>query len=648
MLNKLYLKNYNNLKNLILFLILFCHTIFGQNKLAVPSKIADNLDALVRYDNSELIIESNKSYIYKHNWAVTVFNEIGENEFATFSVGYDKFTSIKKIEGYIYDATGKELKKLKRDDIKDIGVGSYGDEISDNRMKTAEFDKKYYPYPYTVAFSYEEQSSNMLFLPGWAPVQNDKIVVEDASFTISYPNEINLRKKEFYLQSKSIETLMDLSKKEVWTLKNYTAPKIENYTFLAPVPAVIIAPINFIIEDFAGEANNWANLASFYHSLNLNRDKLPETTIAEVAELVKNEKTTEQKVKKVYEYVQSKTRYQSIQLGIGGWQTRLAKEVAEKGYGDCKALTNYTVALLRSQKIEAYPALIKAGENAIFSNEDMPRMSFNHVIACVPMPKDTIWLECTSQDNPFGYQGDFTGNRKALLIKPEKGGLVNTIAYKPEQNLLIRKATVAINENGDSKISLNNYYSGIQYDFRAHLYKTKSPKEQKEWLVGRYQLPNIEIVKNTFTVKNTKLPELTEAIEIASNKLGSVTGKRMFIKPNMFANNTEPPAPDSTRLTELYLNPNSENYIDVDSIAIALPQNYKIETIPKEFTIKYIFGEYNTKIKVSADNTILVYHRKLKVQGGHYPKERYADWIEFLKKIKSNDRQKVVLVKKET
>ena len=102
------------------------------------------------------------------------------------------------------------------------------------------------------------------------------------------------------------------------------------------------------------------------------------------------------------------------------------------------------------------------------------------------------------------------------------------------------------------------------------------------------------------TQKNTKIPELTEAIEIAS-----------------------------------------------DSISFALPQNYKIETIPKEVSLKYAFGEYSTNIKVTAENN-MVYYRRLKVQGGSYPKERYADWIEFLKKIKSNDRQKVVLVKKET
>lgn len=633
-----------------LIFLLFAHQIFSQNDLSVtgiPDILKQNMDAVVRYDNNELTIESKNNYTFKRNWAVTVFNEIGESEFAAFKVNYDKFSKIKKIEGKIYDATGKELKALKNSDIKDYGMGSASDDITDNRIKIAEFDKKYYPYPYTVEFSYEERSSNMLFLPGWFPVEYDKITVQKSTFSVICPTEIKYQKKEILLTKPSVTSILNDLKTEAWSLENYVSPKVESFIYEPQVPSVIIAPLDFTIEDFNGSANSWSDLAKFYHALNKNRDKLPEKTISEVQEIAKNEQTTEQKVKKIYEYVQAHTRYQSIQLGIGGWQTRLATEVAEKGYGDCKALTNYTIALLKAINIEAYPALIKAGEDVKLTNTDLPRMAFNHVIACIPMTKDTLWLECTSEDNPFGYQGDFTGNRKALLIKPEKGSLVNTINYKPEHNLLTRKAEVIINETGDSKIILNNFYSGIQQDFRANLYKTKSPKEQKDWLIARYQLPNIQIVNNSFATKNTKIPELTESIEISSNKLGSVTGKRMFIKLNLFSINQDPPAVDSNRVNNLFLNPNSESYIDVDSVAFQLPQNYKIESIPKDFSVKYAFGEYQTSVKSSSENS-LVFYRKLKATGGFYIKEKYSEYIDFLKKIKSNDRQRIVLVKKET
>jgi hypothetical protein len=53
------------------------------------------------------------------------------------------------------------------------------------------------------------------------------------------------------------------------------------------------------------------------------------------------------KAKLIYDYVQQKSRYVSIQVGIGGWKPMDASDVDRLGYGDCKGLTNYTKALWR-------------------------------------------------------------------------------------------------------------------------------------------------------------------------------------------------------------------------------------------------------------------------------------------------------------
>ena len=40
------------------------------------------------------------------------------------------------------------------------------------------------------------------------------------------------------------------------------------------------------------------------------------------------------------------------------------------------------------------------------------------------MPGDTIWLDCTSNDDPFNFLGDFTDDRLALQVDESGGTLV--------------------------------------------------------------------------------------------------------------------------------------------------------------------------------------------------------------------------------
>src|SRR5690606_4540730 len=103
--------------------------------------------------------------------------------------------------------------------------------------------------------------------------------------------------------------------------------------------------------------------------------------------------------------------------------------VEKTGYGDCKALSNYMVALLGSVGIKGYYSLIMAGENFTPLQTDFPSSQFNHVVVAVPNGSDTLWLECTSQTQPFGYLGSFTDDRYALMILDDGATLVKTGSY---------------------------------------------------------------------------------------------------------------------------------------------------------------------------------------------------------------------------
>ena len=63
----------------------------------------------------------------------------------------------------------------------------------------------------------------------------------------------------------------------------------------------------------------------------------------------------------------------------------------------------------------------------------------NHVILCVPNKDKYVFLECTSQTDPFGYQANFTDDRNVVVIKPEGGEIIRTKIYENKDNSQISK-----------------------------------------------------------------------------------------------------------------------------------------------------------------------------------------------------------------
>jgi hypothetical protein len=634
------------IKYTILLTILFFKTYAQEtwSVLKISEVLKNDANAVIRLDDTELTIENIGKSILKKHWVVSIFNEQGEKDFATFRADYDKFSKIKKIEGSIYDKNGILLKKLKNSEIQDFGVG--GDDVTDYRAKIAEFDKKFYPFPYTVEFSYELENTNMLFYPGWTPIENTKTSVEKSKFSLKTMPEIKYSKKELNLPSISIKSNDGKFWVETWEANSIVGIQEEEYSMYENLPQLLLAPQEFKVDGYLGRMTKWEELSSFYYHLNKGRDVLPESTIQKLKDKIGTEKDPYKKVKIVYEFMQSHTRYVSIQLGIGGWQSIPAKEVAEKGYGDCKALTNYTLALLKQVGITGYNCIIAAGEEKSFNFEDFVSSRFNHVLACVPIEKDTIWLECTSQTNPFGYQGNFTGNRKALIVKEKGGKLVSTSKYKPEDNQQKRFTLVTIEANGNAKVKVETKYTGIQQDTRAMVYESKNSKDQKDWLSQRISIPSFELTQIKPQIKKNRIPELTENLDINAIKLASISGQRMFVKLNVMTGFLSVPIKKENRQTQLFLNPNIHSFVDSDSTIFIVPEEYKVEFVPKEINEINEFGTFSVKTHV--ENNKIVYRRNIKVKANTYPKEYFDKWVDFIKLVNKSDNQKMVLVKKVT
>jgi hypothetical protein len=425
-----------------------------------------------------------------------------------------------------------------------------------------------------------------------------------------------------------------------WKLDSLTAWREEPLSpeLNTQTARVILGPANFIYDGSTGNMTSWQEFGKWIASLNDGRDQLPYLRQTEIRNLVGEIKDTAQAVSTLYQYMQKRTRYVGIQLGLGGFQPFPAETIDRLGYGDCKALSNYMKALLNCVGIPSSYVLAGASSNQGITMDEFPTVAQNnHAILCVPLKKDSLWLECTSQTSPCGYLGRSIEGRKVLLITPEGGKLTRTPMLQSEKNLQTRTAKVEVSADGAMKAEVKTNYSGYQYDNVSSLFEISKEDQEKE-LLEDISIPGTVLGSFAYDVKKEKIPQALESMTLSSSKYGTKTGTRLFIPMNMLNQRKSTPDKVDNRKMPVV---QRYSYHDKDSIVFVLPKGYQVESIPKGKTLTTEYGEF--KSTVTVENGQAIYVRDVKINRGTWPKENYQLLLDFYAGIVSSDKAKLVL-----
>lgn len=536
----------------------------------IPENLSKNAYAVKRSEQKEFTINNTRSTKMRHQYAITILNENG-NDHASLVVFYDKLTKVNSIKGTLYNAAGKVLKKLKNKDISDLSAVDNNNLAEDSRMKTHDFNYK--DYPYTVEYEIETENNHTFIFPAWVPQQGENFSVQQSTYSIIFPQDYKIRYKEFNYPGKPENSTEKGKVNMKWQVVSVPAIKVPfatpSWAELATV--VYFAPSDFEIGGYKGNLSTWDGFGQFQQSLNKGRDVLPEKIALQVQKLIAGVTDEKEKINILYQYLQQNTRYISIQLGVGGWQPFDAAYVTKNGYGDCKALTNYMQSLLKSAGIASYYTIVYAGTSGFAQNrfvEDLPSNQFNHVVLCVPGAKDTTWLECTSQHSPAGYMGNFTGNRKAILVHDNGAAVVSTPRYGLNENKQTRKILAQLGTDGQLKMQVNTVYECLQQDGISSMLQALPDQKVKEYLQKSLPLSTYDI--NDFKYKQIKsaLPSVKEDLDVTVHNFATITGKRIFLVPNLLNRSGAQHTIDTLRKTELVFD---YAYHDSDEIEFTIP-----------------------------------------------------------------------------
>ncbi|WP_319589806.1 DUF3857 domain-containing protein [uncultured Draconibacterium sp.] len=597
-----------------------------------------NSNAVVR--NSEIVLEiySEKKVSYRVKKIITVLNENGDGEGVLY-IPYDSNRNVDIKEAVVYDKNGRFIKKFKNTDIYDQRYFDGFSLFNDLRFKR--ITPNVNTYPYTVHYEYSLNFNGIVDYYDWLPVDSYSKSIEYASYSIILHDNMQVRIRENNTEAIDKSELADDDVQHFWELQNQLA--IEREPYAIPIyehtPNVIIAPTQFSYYGTDGDLSTWQSYGNWIGQLIEDKMELPEERILFLKELVGEQKDNLSKVKAIYKYLQQETRYVSVQMGIGGFEPLSAEKVDEVKYGDCKALVNYMRAMLKAVGINSFYTLVNAGQNADKIIPEFPSQDFNHVILCVPLANDTVFLECTDQFSPFGFLGSFTANRLALLIDGKKSRLIQTPAYEGDDNLWQSSVSIVIDNDGNALVNDTVVFSGLQYEFiEDKLRKTTEELIEDELKEG--DIAGADYKNITYTSNPTEIPTATRVREFEVARYATGMGDRFFMPVNSINQLSSTPRREKSRSYAFRMN---LSYHDVDNISIQLPEGYKIEFIPEETKVSSDFGSYQFSFNTNG-NTITCF-RKNELRAGTYQPEKYADFVNYMKKIYDADNQKIILKK---
>ncbi|WP_084158181.1 DUF3857 domain-containing protein [Gaetbulibacter saemankumensis] len=637
-----------HLKKYLNFFLLFSTILVSSQEelytsLTIPAHLTSNANAVVRLDDVGIVLESSKDMNIKHKRIITVLNKEG-NDDVNALVYYDNDRKVKKLQAVIFDAYGNELNKFKKNDFKDVSAVDGGTLYSDSRVMYLDFTP--INYPYTVEFTCEVSTENTAFIPSFVPIDGFFVAVEKSVYSVGFPEHVSIRTKENNFENLNLEKTETIGGIE-YQIKNLEAIKPEDYSppFQSFMPRAMLAVNQFNYEGVFAQVDDWAGMGKWFHdNLLVGRTAISQETKREIDKLVSGIDDPIKRAEIVYEFVQNNTRYISVQVGIGGMQPIAALDVDNVKYGDCKGLSNYTKALLDYVGVKSYyTRLYASSKNQISVDKDF--VSFggqtNHVILNIPQEEaDDIWLECTSQDLPFGFIGDFTDNRDVLVIKPEGGEIKHTKKYETEENVQHVNGNYSVSNEGVIEAHVEIISQGLQYDQKYRL-ELETSRDLDSYYKDRWGYVNNIFISNMKFNNDKQAVEFLEEIDFKATNYPKIVGDRMLLSLNVF--NRSDDIPDRYRNRKLPVQI-VRGFKDVDRVEITLPSNYRVEVLPGKKEIQNKFGSYHYEVTEKDKNT-LIYTREFVLRDGKFPREDYTAFRNFLKEVSKLDHIKVALIK---
>jgi len=326
-----------------------------------------------------------------------IFNQRGHDKAELsipFNAANEKITGLHartiKPDGTVLTASGGDIHQTAPfsefamyDDAKNIGISMPGveDGVIIDYVYTRTTTKAYLPGQYSEQWTFRD---------GVDPVKVSKM-------TLSAP--VAMKIQTLPRNTTGMTTTQTLSKDGAQKIYVW---KMENLGPLVPEPMMPPAS-TFIPTVEMSTIPSWQTIAHWYQGLASGQMSVSPEIKDTVKTLTAGKTSDTEKAKAIYYWVEGRTRYVALELGLSAFQPHPAAEVCRNRYGDCKDMATLLVTMLHEAGIKtAWPVLLGAGRVEPVHDKLAAPFFFNHAIVRADIDGKPYWFDSTAEMCPFG------------------------------------------------------------------------------------------------------------------------------------------------------------------------------------------------------------------------------------------------------
>ena len=602
--------------------------------------------AIILKDDARFTMTSLSEGSLSRTVSVTVFDEKGETA-AVFSEYTGPTTILSSFYGEI-EEPGVGVRKIKKKDVVSVSLATGLAE--DGFMSVFKPSTKKYPFTVTYSYSIQYKKGFAVF-PPYCPVRQENVSIKEGHYVISVPAGTVVR----YHSSLSAGN-PSFHKEGSNEVYNWTIPTYDGYVSEHNMPSpsmitpfIMASPDKFMFQGISGEQDSWESLGRWQSQLLEGTDDLSPETVSMVRKMTESASSSLEKVRILYNYLREKTRYVSVQLGIGGFKPKKASLVERSGFGECKALSNYLRSMLKAAGVESIYIILNTSRKNFYPSYPSFGQT-DHAMLAVPLPEfhDTLWIECTAPSIPLGYRHDKVAGHEVILIHPGGNGEVVRVRNYPDSLILSELClNVDLQADGSAQLSATRTESASNIETWIN-YREMSPERWSSMLIGGciLQPQNLSVVnkRDNFETYDgpSWIPEFSVDFNFDVRSYARASSGRIIVPVNPFGKQLF--AQRGDRVNPLVFN---EGQSIRYHIMIHIPDGFSVETMPKDVFLQAPWGQYFSKASISDDRSTVEITQEIKVTPCFEASSSYDNYREYTRSVNRAGNGTLVLVKKD-